>query len=174
MKNLSILFALAFLGMNGSLSAQYKARESESKVVSHIYFMASYFNGGRETPNRWSSYGAGYDLDLVLKKGWRIGLRVHFRNWSERDKFLFPINLGPSYSFRIGEQASIDAFVGAGPSGVVGNDYAGFFAHLSGGMRLNVARVGPVGIFTGFYYSQAMAFHPSAFEHLDVVVGVRF
>ncbi len=174
MKYLTVLFVLAFFTINCSLLAQHQTSDSGPKVKSHIYFMASYFNGGRETPNRWSSYGAGYDLDFILRKGWRIGLRAHFRNWSERDKFLFPINLGPGYSFRLGEKASIDAFVGAGPGGVVGNDYAGFFAHLCAGMRLNVFKAGPIGIFTGFYYSQAMAFHPDAFEHLDIVLGIRF
>ena len=97
-------------------------------------------------------------------------MRAHFRNWSERDKFLFPFNLGSGYSFRLNEQASIDAFIDVGPSGLVGNDYAGFFVHLGRGMRLNLFKVGPNGIFTGFYYFQAMVFHPSSFEHLDVVI----
>ena len=136
-------------------------------------FLASKISGERGDNGRWSSYGFGYDLDWKLNKDWNIGLRANVRSWSERDKFLLPVNLGIGHSFRLSSKISMDAFIGGGPSLVVGNDYAGIFAHLTGGARFNILKLGSKELFTGLYFSQAMAFHPSPFEHMDIVFGIR-
>ncbi|MFT7035034.1 MAG: hypothetical protein ACJA2S_003555 [Cyclobacteriaceae bacterium] len=64
-------------------------------------------------------------MDLELNKRGNIGLRANVRFWLDRDKFLLPVNLGIGHSFYFGKRVSMDAFLGAGPSLVIGNDYVG-------------------------------------------------
>ena len=167
------LFLMLLTISFNSTYSQDRQIKKDSKAKSHVYFLTSKLSEGRGDNGRWSSYGFGYDLDWKLNKGWNIGLRANVRSWSDRDKFLLPVNLGIGHSFIFGNRVSIDTFVGAGPSLVIGNDYAGIFAHLSAGARFNILKLGSKELYTGVYFSQAMAFHPSPFEHLDIVFGIR-
>jgi hypothetical protein len=164
-----IFFAVSF----STTYSQDRQVKKDSKTKSHVYILTSKLAEGRGDNGRWSSYGFGYDLDWKLNNNWNIGLRTNVRSWSDRDKFLLPANLGIGHSFYFGNRVSMDAFVGAGPSLVIGNDYAGIFAHLNSGVRFNILKLGSKELFTGLYFSQAMAFHPSPFEHLDIVFGIR-
>lgn len=114
MKNKYILLLTFFtIGFN-SVYGQDKQVKNESKTKSHVYILASKISGGRGDNGRWSSYGFGYDLDWKLNKGWNIGLRANVRSWSERDKFLLPVNLGIGHSFHFSKKTSMDAFIGGG------------------------------------------------------------
>lgn len=167
-----LILIFLILRFSSSYSQDIQVKK-EGKAKSHVYVLASKISGERGDNGRWSSYGFGYDLDWKLNKDWNIGLRANVRSWSERDKFLLPVNLGIGHSFRLSSKISMDAFIGGGPSLVVGNDYAGIFAHLTGGARFNILKLGSKELFTGLYFSQAMAFHPSPFEHMDIVFGIR-
>ena len=167
------MLLIAFFGVHDSLLAQAQSDSKESKTKSHVYILSSAYYDDDEFQNKGNAFGLGYDLTWTLKNNWSFGLRVNYRNWSGRDETLVPLEIGPSYTFSLSDRTSMDTFLGAGPSLIMGNDYAGFFAHLSGGFRLNY-EVGSVAMFTGASDSKAAAYHPDSFEHIDIMFGIRF
>lgn len=115
------------------------------------------------------SLGVAYRLPSRLA----FELRSSYRSW-ERETYV-PLHLGVRYDLRINEVVTVSPFAGVGPSAMLGNDWAGFFASYEAGGRvyLSLGEDARVRATLEASYGRAMAFHPSEFGLWNLAGGLN-
>lgn len=170
-RSVAIIYLITLAGF-GTLYSQDQDLQKDWGTDIYLYLLTSFHSD--DSYNEWSNLGGGLDIDWHLHKNWTFGMGSTIRYWNGRDEMILPLAIGPGYRFELGSSASMALQVRAGTNLTIGNDYAGFFAHLSGGLKLNVFEMGKIGLTTGIHVARTVVFHPSEFTYIDWIIGIRF
>jgi len=122
----------------------------------------------------WSGFGIGLDARYQFKSRLGIAGRLSYRNWGIRKTTYIPLTIGPSYQLPISSKTFISVFGGVGPTGLLGNDYAGIFAAGELGVRIEQKILENKKLFLGASFGQGMSQHPDHFEYFEIILGVHF
>lgn len=121
---------------------------------------------------RFSYPGLGYELQHLTTDRLSLQLRIEMTHWANGGRYVFPLTLGPA--IHIGKSASWrpSLITKAGPTLLIGNDYAGIFGHMEAGLRLTHQRRNDRLLSIELSFVESMAWHPDHFQYLKLSLGV--
>lgn len=173
------LYVLIFLFIPFLSNAQFNNSNSSQNINAGwtwgIYPLKSVLlNETSQSNDAWSEFGLGVDIRYLINSHLGIESRLSYRVWNDFDRTHLPLTIGPYYQFSFTAKTSFSIFGGIGPSGILGNDYAGVFAAFETGIRVEQRILNNKKLFLGSSYGQGMSFHPDHFEYLDIFIGIQF
>lgn len=153
------------------------ARAQESRPAAGGFDLAvtalwSHRLGDAGAPNE-QALGVGAGLGYAFPVGIGVEVRGSFRSWEEET--YVPLHLAVRYDVPVSALVTLAPFAGAGPCLVTGGDWASIFASVEAGARARVAlgRGAAVRLLLEGSYARAMAFHPSAFDVVNLAAGLQ-
>lgn len=168
------LFLLLFICNIGY--AQTQEVESERKTRWSFYILNSaHLETLNGTDNdTWSKIGIGTELKFQINSNIGINTRLSYRAWDQFgfDKRVLPLSLGPSYRFGSKSAVGVELSAGAGPTLIVGNDYASIFGSFDVGVGVFIPVWSNKELFIKSAFAQGMSFN-SPFNYLDFCIGIR-
>ena len=162
------LLAVLLLALVASAATQEQRRPAGGLdlTVSALWSWQSYDGSSDGAP------GAGVGLGYRFPIGFALELRGSYRSWDSES--YVPLHLGLRYDLRLHPLVTVAPFAGAGPSAVWGNDWGSIFASFDLGTRLylSMGQDARVRVSLEAAYGRGMAFHPSAFDVVNVALGL--
>ncbi|MBT8231717.1 MAG: hypothetical protein HKO66_09810 [Saprospiraceae bacterium] len=172
---LKILF-LFFICLfhNCDLKAQQNEIEYRLETKWSVFWNSSYrLESNVLNKNKFTAKGIGIKLLKELSPSTGIEIKLSYRNWSDFRETIIPLTIGPSFTFFSNQNNAFMLRGGVGPHGILGNDYAGFFAGFEIGPEAHL-KLGNNALIIALALAQSSSFHPSSFEYLDMNLGIRF
>jgi len=115
--------------------------------------------------------GAEYQLTVAITNTLGIQLKGGILQWDEMNLLTIPILAGVEYVVTRTDRNALAVYANAGPSGLIGKDYASIFATAEAGLQYGAVRNGFV---IRCAWAENLAFHPSHFAFLKFGVGWTF
>jgi hypothetical protein len=122
--------------------------------------------------NEYSKAGLEGQFTFHLNEKWGIQWKGSWLRWKNNRETTIPVLLGPEFRFLKIKEQQLYVYFNGGPSLTIGNDYAGIFATLEGGIQFSSIK--RKGLTAGMAWGQYLVFHPSQFSFLKGSVGWRF
>lgn len=168
MRVASVIVTAFLLAPFPNLSAQEPERETGGFDLSiqAVWWQRLDYGARESTP------GINVGIAYRLPSGPAFELRGSYRTGGSET--YVPMHFGVAYHLPISPIISLAPFAGFGPSVMVGNDWAGFFASYETGGRgyLSLGEDARIRATLEVSYGRAMAFHPSEFGMWNLAGGL--
>ena len=175
MKKHILPFSFLILLCWTSLQAQSEIASPKTNTEWSLFWNGSLdLNSERFNSNKFTAVGFETKIHRVFENGLGIEAKFSYRSWSDSQRRLVPLLVGPSYTILSAEKINLLIRSGIGPELIIGNDYASIFLGYEIGPEFRYKIGQGSSVFFGIAFAQAMAAHPDHFEYLDLTVGWQF
>ena len=121
-----------------------------------------------------TAIGFGVEYAFEISERFDLAMDLSYMRWNDRRETFVPLRLGFRYILTPDSATEFSIQGKAGPYGVIGNDYSGFFAGYEVGPMVSFPVMTKSRILVKLSFEQSTAFHPSHFEYIKLSLGWQF